>query len=110
MPRIEIWKHDDQMISFSDGAYDSETVSRTLCPLDASHRPETPLEQSFFVDVSTFSKQPLNFTLRAIKMESFEIRYIYIFIYTVLIVNEYSCFECIYTVNIVYVKAISNIN
>nr|XP_022322232.1 SID1 transmembrane family member 1-like [Crassostrea virginica] len=57
----------------SDGAFDSDTVSRTLCPLDASHRPEKPLEQSFFVDVSTFSKQPLNFTLRAIKMESFEI-------------------------------------
>lgn len=99
-----------EMISFSDGAFDSDTVSRTLCPLDASHRPEKPLEQSFFVDVSTFSKQPLNFTLRAIKMESFEIRYIYIFIYTVLIVNEYTCFECIYTVNIEYVKAISNIN
>ena len=101
------------MISFSDGAFDSDTVSRTLCPLDASHRPEKPLEQSFFVDVSTFSKQPLNFTLRAIKMESFEIRYIYIFIYTVLIVNAYSkyrCFECIYTLNIEYVKAISDIN
>lgn len=44
-------------------------------PLDASHRPNEPAEQSFFVDVSTFSKEPLNFTLKAAKMENFQIRY-----------------------------------
>lgn len=60
-------------LEYSNTSTPYETISRNLCPLDASHRPEIPAEQSFFVDVSTFNKQPLNFTLKAAKMENFQI-------------------------------------
>lgn len=62
-------------ITCSNTSTPYETISRNLCPLDANHRPEKPAEQSFFVDVSTFNKEPLNFTLKAAKMENFQIRY-----------------------------------
>ncbi|XP_048773289.1 SID1 transmembrane family member 1-like [Ostrea edulis] len=60
-------------LEYSDDATPYETVSRTLCPLDASHRSEKPEELNFFVDFSTFSKDPLNFTLKATKVEDFQV-------------------------------------
>jgi hypothetical protein len=61
-------------ICFSDDATPYETVSRTLCPLDVNHRSEKPEERNFFVDFSTFSNHPLNFTLKATKVDDFQIR------------------------------------
>ncbi|XP_060073124.1 SID1 transmembrane family member 1-like [Ylistrum balloti] len=53
--------------------YTYNMVSRNLCPVDAVHRNSTEKNQTVFVDVSTFSKQNLTFTISADFVKDFNL-------------------------------------
>ncbi|OWF47673.1 SID1 transmembrane family member 1-like [Mizuhopecten yessoensis] len=54
--------------------YTYNLVSRNLCPVDAIHRNSSTKDQTVFVDVSTFSKQNITFTISADFVKDFHLR------------------------------------
>lgn len=57
-----------------ENSYEFDYASRTLCPLDVSHR-DSDVQQVLYAEVSTMNPTSLNFSLKADKVQDFELQF-----------------------------------
>ncbi|KAK7105776.1 SID1 transmembrane family member 1-like isoform X2 [Littorina saxatilis] len=64
-----------QVPLFIDYVYSFSFVNRTLCPLDKMHKKNLTSQQLIYIDVSTMSRENVDFTLHAERLTNFEIEH-----------------------------------